>query len=45
MQQKTGIATAVHYGIMTVHYGIMTGVAREFQTIAKDIRCLGTQVL
>jgi len=37
LQQKTGIATAVHYRKMT-------GVAKEFQTIAKDIRCLETQV-
>jgi len=35
LQQKTGIA-------MAVRYRIMTGVAKEFQTIAKDIRYLET---
>jgi len=38
LQQKTGIATAAHYRIMT-------GVAKDFQTIAKDVRCLEKQVL
>jgi hypothetical protein len=36
--RKTGIA-------MAVCYRIMTGVAREFQTIAKEIRYPETQVL
>jgi hypothetical protein len=38
LRQKMGIE-------MVVHYRIMTGVTREFQSIAKDIRCLETQVL
>jgi hypothetical protein len=38
LKQKTGIETAVYYRIMT-------GVAKEFHTIAKEIRYLETQVL
>jgi hypothetical protein len=38
LQQKTGFATALLKMIMT-------GVAREFQSIAKEIRFLETQVL